>query len=143
MRPKITAMRMIGKKHLWFGLGATLFLLSCHTSKRLERISSHDGLAYVWIESGPYFTGSTPDDTECIGRERRRQRILIEKGFWMGKTEVTQAAYVLVMDRIPADIEAHFILSSRSIGSLPVATAAGWVCDFQRSRNGSLGLLEV
>jgi formylglycine-generating enzyme required for sulfatase activity len=102
MRPKITAMRILGKKHLWFGLGATLFLLSCHTSKRLERINSHDGLGYVWIESGQYFTGCTPDDTECMGRERHRQRILIEKGFWMGKTEVTQAAYERVMGSNPS-----------------------------------------
>jgi formylglycine-generating enzyme required for sulfatase activity len=35
-------------------------------------------------------------------RERPRQQIKIEKGFWMGKTEVTQAAYQRVIGTNPS-----------------------------------------
>jgi formylglycine-generating enzyme required for sulfatase activity len=67
-----------------------------------ERINSVDGLSYVWIEPGSYFTGCVPRDSECIGRERPRQRIVIEKGFWIGRTEVTQTAYQRVMISNPS-----------------------------------------
>lgn len=67
-----------------------------------ERINSVDGLPYVWIEPGSYFTGCVPRDSECIGRERPWQRIVIEKGFWIGRTEVTQTAYQRVMISNPS-----------------------------------------
>jgi formylglycine-generating enzyme required for sulfatase activity len=35
-------------------------------------------------------------------RERPRGQIVIEKGFWIGKTEVTQAAYLRVMGTNPS-----------------------------------------
>jgi len=37
-----------------------------------------------------------------MGRERRRQQIKIEEGFWLGKTEVTQLAYRRVMGTNPS-----------------------------------------
>jgi formylglycine-generating enzyme required for sulfatase activity len=37
-----------------------------------------------------------------MGRERRRSQIVIDKGFWIGKTEVTQVAYLRVMGTNPS-----------------------------------------
>jgi formylglycine-generating enzyme required for sulfatase activity len=67
-----------------------------------SRINRRDQLTYVWIRPGSYLTGCDPQDKECIGWERPRQKIVIEKGFWIGQTEVTQAAYQRIMDSNPS-----------------------------------------
>lgn len=87
---------------LWVCLGPALCGLSCNSLKHRERINPHDGLPYVWIPGGSYFTGCAPADEECMGRERPRHQIRIANGFWMGKTEVTQRAYERVMGTNPS-----------------------------------------
>jgi formylglycine-generating enzyme required for sulfatase activity len=66
------------------------------------KVNAHDQLTYVWISPGSYLTGCQPDDQECIGWERPRQKITIEQGFWIGQTEVTQAAYQRIMNSNPS-----------------------------------------
>ncbi len=56
---------------------------------RAKKTNPQDGLEYVWIKPGTYFTGCDHDDKECIGWERPRHAIVIDKGYWMGETEVT------------------------------------------------------
>lgn len=68
----------------------------------LTRVNLRDGLTYVWIEPGTYWTGCLPGDTNCFGWERKRAQIMIAEGFWIGQTEVTQAAYLRVMDTNPS-----------------------------------------
>jgi formylglycine-generating enzyme required for sulfatase activity len=83
-----------------------IFLASiCHVSDHAtiySKINPRDRLTYIWIPPGAYFTGCDPQDKECIGWERPRHKILIEKGFWIGQTEVTQAAYLSVMGSNPS-----------------------------------------
>ena len=67
-----------------------------------SRINPRDQLTYIWIHPGTYFTGCDPQDKECIGWERPRQKIGIENGFWIGQTEVTQAAYQRIMGSNPS-----------------------------------------
>jgi formylglycine-generating enzyme required for sulfatase activity len=67
-----------------------------------SKINSHDQLTYIWISPGSYLTGCQPGDKECIGWERSRQKITIEQGFWIGQTEVTQAAYQRIMNSNPS-----------------------------------------
>jgi formylglycine-generating enzyme len=67
-----------------------------------SKINPQDQLTYVWIAPGSYLTGCQPDDKECIGWERPRQKITIEQGFWIGQTEVTQAAYQRIMNSNPS-----------------------------------------
>jgi len=89
---------------------ATFFLVIClasiwHISDHATvyaKINPRDRLTYIWIRPGAYFTGCDPQDKECIGWERPRHKILIEKGFWIGQTEVTQAAYLSVMGSNPS-----------------------------------------
>ena len=52
-----------------------------------------DGLSYVWIPPGEFWMGATPGDTEAGTDEKPRHRVRITKGFWLGKTPVTVAAY--------------------------------------------------
>ncbi|HUB00136.1 MAG TPA: SUMF1/EgtB/PvdO family nonheme iron enzyme [Terracidiphilus sp.] len=61
-----------------------------------------DGLSYEWIPPGIYYTGCLPGDTDCYGLERRREKMTIARGFWIGVTEVTQAAYMRVMHAAPS-----------------------------------------
>jgi len=76
-------------------------LFSVNTAPH-KRINHKDGLTYVWIPPGTYWTGCLPGDAQCIGWERKRVEVRIGAGFWMGQTEVTQAAYKKVMDADPS-----------------------------------------
>jgi formylglycine-generating enzyme len=68
----------------------------------LVRVNFRDGLTYQWVPPGSYYTGCLPGDTECYGLERHREKITLSQGFWIGRTEVTQAAYMRVMDAAPS-----------------------------------------
>ena len=52
-----------------------------------------DGLKYVWIPSGTFVMGCSPGDNSCSAGERPAHQVTITKGFWLGQTEVTVAAY--------------------------------------------------
>jgi formylglycine-generating enzyme required for sulfatase activity len=67
-----------------------------------SKVNPRDGLTYQWIPPGSYFTGCLQGDTECYGLERNREKIVVASGFWIGRTEVTQAAYMRVMNADPS-----------------------------------------
>ncbi|HEY2040677.1 MAG TPA: formylglycine-generating enzyme family protein, partial [Edaphobacter sp.] len=77
-------------------------LTACRSSTHKEKTNPLDKLVYVWVPGGSYYTGCTPEDQECMGRERHRQLVVINLGFWIGKTEVTQAAFKRVMGTNPS-----------------------------------------
>ncbi len=52
-----------------------------------------DGLNYAWIPPGTFMMGCSEQDSECHDDEKPTHQVVIEKGFWMGQTEVTIAAY--------------------------------------------------
>jgi formylglycine-generating enzyme required for sulfatase activity len=52
-----------------------------------------DGLKYVWILPGTFMMGCSPGDSECSRDEKPSHQVTITKGFWMGQTVVTVAAY--------------------------------------------------
>jgi len=52
-----------------------------------------DGLEYAWVPAGRYRMGCTPGDANCDPDELPYRDVSIERGFWMGRTEVTVAAY--------------------------------------------------
>jgi len=66
------------------------------------RINPKDGLTYVWIPQGEFMMGCSPGDTECYSNEKPARQVTISQGFWMGQTEVTQAAYQRVMGVNPS-----------------------------------------
>lgn len=81
---------------------AALTVGLCGASVESSRVNPQDGLTYQWIPPGNYFTGCLPDDRECYGLERHREKIVIASGFWISQTEVTQAAYKRVMNADPS-----------------------------------------
>lgn len=66
----------------------------------------------VWIPSGEFVMGSPEDEPGREDNEGPRHRVLISRGFWMGKYEVTQAQWGIVMKSNPS----HF----PGLGQLPV-----------------------
>src|SRR5271165_4489601 len=52
-----------------------------------------DGQAYVWIPPGKFMMGCSPGDSECDGDEKPPHPVEITKGFWLGQTSVTAAAW--------------------------------------------------
>jgi formylglycine-generating enzyme required for sulfatase activity len=52
-----------------------------------------DGLKYVWIPPGTFMMGCSPGDSKCSRDEKPTHQVTISKGFWMGQTLVTVAAY--------------------------------------------------
>jgi len=57
------------------------------------KVNPNDGLKYVWIPPGTFMMGCSPGDTECRRWEKPSHQVTITKGFWIGQTEVTVAAY--------------------------------------------------
>ncbi len=57
------------------------------------RENPRDGLKYVWIPPGTFEMGCSPGDNECYYDEKPSHQIRISKGFWIGQTDVTEAAY--------------------------------------------------
>jgi formylglycine-generating enzyme required for sulfatase activity len=69
------------------------------------KVNPRDGLKYVWIPPGMFMLGCSTGDSECDGVERPTHEVTITKGFWLGQTEVTQAAHERVMGRNPSDFK--------------------------------------
>jgi len=67
------------------------------------KLNPKDGLMYVWIPPGTFTMGCSPGDTECRPDEKPAHEVTITKGFWMGQTPVTQAAYQRVTGSNPSD----------------------------------------
>jgi formylglycine-generating enzyme required for sulfatase activity len=70
------------------------------------RIHEVDGLEYVWIPPGSFQMGSPGDQgkisSEWLGDELPAHYVAITRGFWLGKTPVTQAAYQRVLQVNPS-----------------------------------------
>jgi formylglycine-generating enzyme required for sulfatase activity len=57
------------------------------------RVNARDGQKYVWIPAGTFQMGCTTGDSECWIGETPSHPVTISRGFWLGQTEVTVAAY--------------------------------------------------
>jgi formylglycine-generating enzyme required for sulfatase activity len=78
------------------------------------KTNPRDGLTYMWIPSGAYRMGclgavverSFSDIAEaCLGNELPRHPVSLSRGFWLGKTLVTQSAYRRVMRSNPSKFQ--------------------------------------
>ena len=66
------------------------------------KVSPKDGLTYIWIPAGTFTMGCSPGDSECFDDEKPAHEVTISKGFWIGQTLVTQAAYRRVVGANPS-----------------------------------------
>ena len=77
------------------------------------KVNPKDGLSYVFIAPGKFMMGCSPGDSDCFAWEKPARETNILQGFWIGQTEVTQAAFARVTggrnpsryrgDRLPVD----------------------------------------
>jgi formylglycine-generating enzyme required for sulfatase activity len=67
----------------------------------ITRVNAKNGLKYGWIGRGTFTLGCSPGDTDCSGDEKPPQQAIVAKGFWMGQTAVTQAAYQRITGKNP------------------------------------------
>lgn len=67
-----------------------------------SKINDRDGLGYVWIPPGVYAMGCSPRDRQCFDWEPASHAVKIDRGFWIGETEVTQEAYQRVTGTNPS-----------------------------------------
>jgi uncharacterized caspase-like protein len=68
------------------------------------RVNPKDGLTYVWIPPGKFKMGCSPGDSECYDDEKPVHDVTISRGFWLGRTPVTQEAY----QRVTGGNPSHF-----------------------------------
>jgi formylglycine-generating enzyme required for sulfatase activity len=73
------------------------------------KVNPKDGLTYVWIPPGTFQMGCSSGDSECdkavdgLGsNENPAHSVRLTKGFWIGQTPVTQAAYTKVVGSNPS-----------------------------------------
>jgi formylglycine-generating enzyme required for sulfatase activity len=67
-----------------------------------KKVNSKDGLTYIWIPAGTFTMGCSPRDNECFDDEKPSHEVTIGRGFWIGQTLVTQAAYKRVVGANPS-----------------------------------------
>lgn len=65
------------------------------------KVNGKDHLPYVWIPAGMATLGCSPSDPECFAWEKLPTKTAVQ-GFWIGRTEVTQQAYAMVMGHNPS-----------------------------------------
>lgn len=63
-------------------------------------------LELVWIKPGTFVMGSAPEEAGRDQAEGPRMNVTISKGFWLGKTEVTQAQYEAFTGTNPSHFKA-------------------------------------
>jgi formylglycine-generating enzyme required for sulfatase activity len=55
--------------------------------------NARDGLDYIFIPKGTFLIGCVPADADCVADEKPRRAVELTSDIWMGRTEVTVAAY--------------------------------------------------
>lgn len=80
---------------------AAVRLLELRSAWR-TKTNPKDGLIYVWIAPGSFYSGCSPGDSECKPDEEPARQVNITKGFWLGQTAVTQQAYHRVTGEDPS-----------------------------------------
>jgi len=66
------------------------------------RVNSKDQLKYVYIPAGTFTMGCSDFDTQCLPSEKPQHAVTIAPGFWIGQTEVNQAAYRTITELSPS-----------------------------------------
>ncbi len=79
-------------------------------------------MEFAWIPAGEFLMGSPVNEAERFDNEGPQHRVTLTKGFWMGKSAVTQAQWEVVMGKNPAHFKKDKILEfgGKTIPNLPV-----------------------
>jgi formylglycine-generating enzyme required for sulfatase activity len=69
------------------------------------KVNPVDGMKYVWVPPGQFQEGCSTNDFECFPDEHPQRKVTLTRGFWLGQTEVTQAAFEKLMGYNPSAFE--------------------------------------
>ena len=69
---------------------------------RVRSFTNSIGMKLRWIEKGTFIMGSETSEKGRWLDEGPAHRVYVNRGFWMGAHEVTQAAYIIVMGENPS-----------------------------------------
>lgn len=83
-------------------MNALVILSAILTLVGAQRTDRRDGSIYVWVEAGTFAMGCSPGDEQCFVWEDPSHRVSVQRGFWIGQTEVTQRAYQRVTRASPS-----------------------------------------
>ena len=94
---------------LWVVPASTLFAIAIWraggtpsvAAQAKTKVNPGDGLTYVWIPPATFRMGCSSDDAQCNGNETPHS-VKLTKGFWIGQTPVTQAAYQKLTGKNPS-----------------------------------------
>jgi serine/threonine-protein kinase len=84
-------------------------------------ISEIDGMEYVYVPAGEFLMGSTDDDTMADGNEKPQHAVYLD-GYWMARTEVTNAMFARFVDETGYQTDAE----QGGSGYAFDRTAGGW-----------------
>jgi len=90
------------------------------------KVNPKDGLKYVWVPPGKFTQGCSPGDKECFEDESPTRDITLTRGFWLGQTEVTQAAYQKITNDNPSVFEGPN-LPVDMVESVDISNAIAWL----------------
>ena len=71
------------------------------------KLSPIDSLEYVWIPPGTFQMGAVPGDDASTDDEKPPHLVTISKGFWLGRTPVTVAAYKRFVKETRGEMPGH------------------------------------
>ena len=69
------------------------------------RENPRDGLTYVHVPRGEFQMGCSTGDADCHDNEKPSRRVILSRDFWLGESEVTQAAYEKVSGTNPSNFK--------------------------------------
>lgn len=75
-------------------------------ARRASHVVADLGIELLWVPPGTFVMGSEQDETDRHRAEGPRTTVVLTDGFWLGKTEVTQAHYEAVMGSNPSALTA-------------------------------------
>ena len=78
---------------LFVGIAALAQAQSSTPASVQTKVNPDDGLSYAWVPAGTFSMGCSAGDQTCDSDEKPAHRVTLTKGYWMGQTEVTVAAY--------------------------------------------------
>ena len=95
-------------------------------------------LELIWVNQGAFGMGSPSAEESRNKAEGPQTRVTLTKGFWLGKTEVTQAQYEMVMGENPSTF--------KDVGTNAPVENVSWIdamafCEKLNSRERTAGRL--
>ncbi|MFP6584130.1 MAG: formylglycine-generating enzyme family protein [Candidatus Hydrogenedentota bacterium] len=66
-----------------------------------EQSTEFDDIEFVWIPPGTFLMGSPRDESEWYNEEQQRS-VMLTKGFWIGKFEITQKQWESITGENPS-----------------------------------------